>query len=116
LTTSASARERIPVILRDMRKRYLPARDLRQGSTALARIGAKTEDPYKVLISTILSQRTRDEMTEVASARLFAKYDTPSAVASAPASFPASFPDVRAGAPVYPPPWPLVGPRVSVLA
>lgn len=84
MTTSAPAREHIPFILRDMRKRYLPARDLRQGSTALARIGAKTEDPYKVLISTILSQRTRDEMTEVASAQLFAKYDTPRAIASAP--------------------------------
>jgi endonuclease-3 len=84
LTTSAPARERIPFILRDMRKRYLPARDLRQGATALARISARTEDPYKVLISTILSQRTRDEMTEVASAQLFAKYETPRAMASAP--------------------------------
>lgn len=32
------------------------------------------EDPFQVLIGTILSQRTRDENTDRASARLFAKY------------------------------------------
>ncbi|MGI0055651.1 MAG: endonuclease III domain-containing protein [Thermoplasmata archaeon] len=32
------------------------------------------EDPFQVLIGTILSQRTRDEATDIASARLFAKY------------------------------------------
>ena len=32
------------------------------------------EDPFQVLIGTILSQRTRDENTDTASARLFAKY------------------------------------------
>ncbi|HTW76606.1 MAG TPA: endonuclease III [Thermoplasmata archaeon] len=32
------------------------------------------ENPFQVLIGTILSQRTRDEATDVASARLFAKY------------------------------------------
>ncbi|MCI4357838.1 MAG: endonuclease III [Thermoplasmata archaeon] len=32
------------------------------------------EDPFQVLIGTILSQRTRDEATDVASARLFARY------------------------------------------
>jgi endonuclease-3 len=37
------------------------------------------EDPFQVLIGTILSQRTRDENTDTASARLFAKYpDAPS--------------------------------------
>ncbi|MBI4417102.1 MAG: endonuclease III [Euryarchaeota archaeon] len=52
--------------------------------TALAKVTAETEDPFKVLISTILSQRTRDERTEEASARLYAKYDTPHAIARAP--------------------------------
>ncbi len=32
------------------------------------------EDPFQVLIGTILSQRTRDAATDVASARLFAKF------------------------------------------
>jgi len=83
LTTSASARDRIPFIMRDLAGRYLPTGDLHQGETALARIVAEREDPFLVLISTILSQRTRDEMTERASRQLFAKYDTPWALADA---------------------------------
>jgi endonuclease-3 len=70
-------------ILRELQRRY--ARDFRDDpGTALARVTVRTEDPFKVLISTILSQRTRDERTEEASARLFAKYDTPEAIADAP--------------------------------
>ena len=34
-------------------------------------IGLQTSDPYRVLIGTILSSRTKDEVTSVASARLF---------------------------------------------
>lgn len=83
MTTSASARDRVDFILRDLSKRYLPEGDLHRGETALAKIVAEKEDPFRVLISTILSQRTRDEMTELASRQLFAKYDTPAAVASA---------------------------------
>ena len=83
MTTSASARDRIDVIMRDLSQRYLPTHDLRAGGTALAKIVAETEDPFLVLISTILSQRTRDEMTERASDQLFAKYDTPQAIAEA---------------------------------
>ncbi len=41
-------------------------------------------DPFHVLISTVLSQRTKDENTNVASGRLFARYDTPKALAEAP--------------------------------
>src|SRR2546427_5559314 len=59
------------------------AGDLHEGETALAKIVAETEDPFSVLISTILSQRTRDEMTERASKQLFAKYSTPGAIANA---------------------------------
>lgn len=33
-----------------------------------------TEDPFRILISTILSQRTRDENTELATARLFERF------------------------------------------
>ncbi len=42
------------------------------------------EDPFQVLIGTILSQRTRDEATDVASARLFARFPDPVALADAP--------------------------------
>ncbi|MBM4241127.1 MAG: endonuclease III [Euryarchaeota archaeon] len=40
-------------------------------------------DPYRVLIRTILSQRTRDENTDEASAMLFSKYNTPEDIANA---------------------------------
>ncbi len=42
------------------------------------------EDPFQVLIGTVLSQRTRDEATDVASAQLFAKYPDPDSLARAP--------------------------------
>lgn len=83
MTTSARARDRIPAIMRDLRRRYLPRGDLREGKTALAKITAATEDPFEVLIGTILSQRTRDEMTETATAQLFAKYPDVKALAAA---------------------------------
>ena len=86
MTTSAFARERIRIIVRDLSRRYLPEGDLHTGETALAKIVAETEDPFKVLISTILSQRTRDEMTEIASRQLFSKYDTPAELADADAA------------------------------
>jgi endonuclease-3 len=41
-------------------------------------------DPFRVLIRTILSQRTRDENTDAASAMLFSKYSTPESIANAP--------------------------------
>ena len=83
MRTLASARNAIESIMRDLSRRYLPGGDLREGETALAKIVADREDPFLVLISTILSQRTRDEMTERASRDLFAKYETPQAIASA---------------------------------
>lgn len=43
----------------------------------------KLRDPYRVLISTILSQRTKDEVTESASKRLFLKYKTSQEIANA---------------------------------
>jgi endonuclease III len=43
------------------------------------------ENPFQVLIGTILSQRTRDENTDRASAQLFAKYPGPKELAAAPA-------------------------------
>ncbi len=38
---------------------------------------AKARDPYRVLISTVISLRTKDEVTRTASERLFKKADTP---------------------------------------
>ncbi len=40
-------------------------------------------DPYRVLIRTILSQRTRDENTDRASAQLFSQYHTMTEIANA---------------------------------
>ena len=40
-------------------------------------------DPFRVLISTVLSQRTKDENTHVASVRLFSRFDSPKALADA---------------------------------
>ncbi|MCK4266413.1 MAG: hypothetical protein KAX31_03970, partial [Thermoplasmata archaeon] len=42
-----------------------------------------SRDPYRVLISTILSQRTRDENTHAASSMLFSVHDTPASLAAA---------------------------------
>lgn len=46
-----------------------------RSKTALARISSSEgSDPFKVLISTILSARTRDPVTEEASKRLFSRF------------------------------------------
>jgi len=53
-------------------------------ATALARLQeAEHGDPFRILIGTILSQRTRDENTTKATESLFSKYTTPSQLASA---------------------------------
>jgi endonuclease-3 len=44
---------------------------------------AKNPNPFRVLITTILSQRTRDENTDQAAASLFAVYKTPEEIANA---------------------------------
>lgn len=61
-------------------------------------------DPFHVLISTVLSQRTRDQNTYNASKALFARYDSPAEIASAELDVlielvrPAGFPQVKAKA------------------
>jgi endonuclease-3 len=53
-------------------------------ATALASLkDVERGDPFKILIGTILSQRTRDESTTLASERLFANIDSPRALAQA---------------------------------
>ncbi|MBN2051967.1 endonuclease III [Candidatus Woesearchaeota archaeon] len=42
------------------------------------------EEPFYVLISTVLSARNKDDMTIIATKKLFAKYKTPKQIASAP--------------------------------
>lgn len=41
-------------------------------------------DPFQVLIGTIISQRTRDEQTDIAAPALLSRYPTPKALAAAP--------------------------------
>src|SRR3972149_5345398 len=75
--------ERAQRVLRELERRY--TRDFRDNpGTALAKVTVETDDPFRVLISTILSQRTKDERTEEASPRLFEKYDEPQTLADAP--------------------------------
>jgi endonuclease III len=53
-------------------------------ATALAQLQeAEGTDPFRILISTILSHRTRDENTTKATENLFAVYKTPEELASA---------------------------------
>lgn len=59
--------EAIPILEREVRSYKLPVVDL---------IAIQTHDPFKVLVTTILSARTRDEVTESASRRLFARAGT----------------------------------------
>ncbi len=54
----------------------------KQGTTMLERIGRKY-NAYEVLISTILSARAKDEVTEVVSEKLFEKYPTMEKLAKA---------------------------------
>lgn len=78
-------RKQLDFVMQDLRRRYLPYKQ-HQTDTALGKITSETEDPFKVLISTILSQRTRDEMTDIASHQLFAKYPDARSIAAAPVS------------------------------
>jgi len=53
-------------------------------ATALARLqDTENGDPFRVLIGTILSQRTRDENTTKATENLFSRYRTPTELADA---------------------------------
>lgn len=53
-------------------------------ATALAELRSTEDgDPFRVLIGTVLSHRTRDESTSKASRKLFSVYDTPEKLANA---------------------------------
>lgn len=51
--------------------------------TMLGSWNARKVSPFRTLIGTILSARSRDEMTDVISARLFERFPTPKALAQA---------------------------------
>ena len=54
-----------------------------EGEAHLDQLAKKKQDPFKILISTILSARTRDSNTKIATEKLFAKFKTPKAIAEA---------------------------------
>ena len=54
-----------------------------EGEAHLDELARKKQDPFKILISTILSARTRDANTRIATEKLFAKYNTPERIAKA---------------------------------
>jgi endonuclease-3 len=66
-------------------------------AASVTAIANRDRDPFRILISTILSLRTKDEVTAAASERLFALADTPHALAAldtrriARAIYPAGF-------------------------
>ncbi|MBI3323468.1 MAG: endonuclease III [Candidatus Omnitrophica bacterium] len=57
--------------------RALRAACRRWGEPVVERIGKRRRDPFRVLISCVLSLRTKDEVTGAASSRLFARATTP---------------------------------------
>ncbi len=54
--------------------------------TAVGTLARRTRDPFRVLVSCLISLRTKDEVTGEASARLFRLARTPHALGSLPAS------------------------------
>ena len=51
---------------------------------SVSRIARRKRDPFRILISTVLSLRTKDEVTMQASKRLFAVADTPARLVATP--------------------------------
>ncbi len=62
----------VPILEKEVADYTVPVVDL---------IAAQTRDPFKVLVATILSARTKDEVTALASRRLFKKAETPEQLA-----------------------------------
>ncbi len=75
-------RPRIGFLLGRIRKMVDSSEDKR--ATALGELrSAEGGDPFRILIGTVLSHRTRDESTRRATESLFSVYDTPEKLASA---------------------------------
>ena len=72
----------IPEVLREMRRMVYGSTDKR--ATALAQLqDSEGGDPFRILIGTILSHRTKDENTTRATENLFSRYSTPADLAKA---------------------------------
>ena len=54
-----------------------------EGEAHLDQLAKRKQDPFKILISTILSARTRDANTRAATEELFTKFNTPDLIANA---------------------------------
>ncbi len=54
-----------------------------EGKAHLDELANKKQDPFKILISTILSARTRDANTRISTERLFNKFNNPKAISEA---------------------------------
>ena len=81
-TVNTYSHRELHQIIRDAAKAIQKAR--REDPTALQEISDSTDgDPFRVLIATILSHRTKDPVTALASSRLFAKYPKPIQLARA---------------------------------
>ncbi|MCI0484176.1 MAG: endonuclease III, partial [candidate division NC10 bacterium] len=52
----------------------------RWNPTAVGQVAAESRDPFRILISCLLSLRTKDEVTAGASARLFRRAATPATI------------------------------------
>ncbi|MEE9593229.1 MAG: cyanophycin synthetase, partial [Thermoplasmata archaeon] len=77
--------QRTREVIRRLKEAYLPGEfESAKLETALGRITRSTEDPFVVLVSTVLSQRTADPTTHAVSDALFARYPTAEALAHAP--------------------------------
>ena len=75
-------RPRIDYVLRRIGRMVSESKDKR--ATALAELRSAEEgDPFRILIGTVLSHRTRDESTSRATERLFSVYKTPEELAGA---------------------------------
>ncbi|MBI5201492.1 MAG: endonuclease III [Elusimicrobia bacterium] len=57
-------------------------REIKQWAPPVVGVVAESEDPFLVLISTLLSLRTKDAVTDAASKKLFAAAKTPKAIAA----------------------------------
>jgi len=70
----------VDMIMRDLRRRFPLTKRRRGNGTALSRVDP---DPFRILISTIISARTKDDTTVAVSERLFSRFSSPAELASA---------------------------------
>ena len=67
----------------EIKKVFDKIEEILKGEAHLDELASKKQDPFKILISTILSARTRDTNTREATEILFSKYSTPQEIANA---------------------------------